>query len=232
MQIMRVVDEKGDRSLPLFDKVSQRAFPSFGLSWDLKLLLGCQIVEQRHDQSGETNLALFQRERLGCQDFLVLGKRLLNASQHSRLATTDDARQGDEFSRFDFEFQFADDLLGMFRLKIPRLPEVPSKAVVISDVTQHGDSLSVRRPKYSSPGSMTSFLLSVVSTRVLIHSSCSGGSLVPLSGPSRSKFARKDILSMPVRLTTPILMKYNFNPLSYESLRKWEQLMPIPERRK
>ena len=49
----------------------------------------------------------------------------------SRLATTDDARQGDEFSRFDFEFQFADDLLGMFRLKIPRLPEVPSKAVVI-----------------------------------------------------------------------------------------------------
>jgi len=93
------------------------------------------------------------------------------------LATSDDARQCYEFSRFDFEFQFADDLLGMFRLKIPRLPEVPSKAVVISDVTQHGDSLSVRRPKYSSTCSMTSFLLSVVSTSVLIHSSCSGGSL-------------------------------------------------------
>src|SRR5271165_4160838 len=168
MQIMRVVDEKGDRSLPLFDKVSQRAFPSFGLSWDLKLLLGCQIVEQRHDQSGQTNLALFQRERLGCQDFLVLGERLLNASQHSGLATSDDARQCYEFSRFDFEFQFADDLLGMLRLEIPCLPEVSSKAIIISHVTQHGDSLSMRRPRCSCTCSMTSFLFSV-----LIQSSCS-----------------------------------------------------------
>jgi len=30
-----------------------------------------------------------------------------------------------------------------------------------------------------------------------------------ISGPSRSKFARKDIRSMPVRLTIPILRKYN-----------------------
>ena len=48
-------------------------------------------------------------------------------------------------SRFDFEFQFTDDLLGMFRLKIPRLPEVPSKAVVVSDVTQHAPPNARRR---------------------------------------------------------------------------------------
>jgi hypothetical protein len=55
------------------------------------------------------------------------------------------------------------------------VPEVPSNAVVISDVTQHGDSFW-RRPKYSSACSITSFLLSVAPTSVLIQSSCSGGS--------------------------------------------------------
>ena len=64
-----------------------------------------------------------------------------------------------------------------------RVPEVPSNAVVISDVTQHSDSLSVRRPKYSSTCSMTAFLLSVAPTSVLIQSSCSGGSLA--SGMTR-----------------------------------------------
>ena len=95
-----------------------------------------------------------------------IGERLLKASSIVVLPYLTIATQGDEFSCFDLEFQFADDLLGMFRLKIPSLPEVPSKAVVIPDVTQPGDSLSVRRPKYSSTWSMTSFLLGVVSKRV------------------------------------------------------------------
>jgi hypothetical protein len=38
MQIMCIVDEQDDQSLPLFDWVSQCAFPSFGLSEDLKIL--------------------------------------------------------------------------------------------------------------------------------------------------------------------------------------------------
>jgi hypothetical protein len=38
-----------------------------------------------HPKSGETDLALFQRERLGCQDFLFLGERLLNTAQDGGL---------------------------------------------------------------------------------------------------------------------------------------------------
>src|ERR1700746_1146669 len=50
--------------------------------------------------------------------------------------------------------EFNHDLLGMLCLKIPRLTEVPSKAVVISDVTQHGDSLSVQANSWKGSGSV------------------------------------------------------------------------------
>ena len=45
VQIMCIVGEQGDRSLPLSDKVTQSAFPSFGLSGNLEILLDRQIVK-------------------------------------------------------------------------------------------------------------------------------------------------------------------------------------------
>src|SRR5258708_35639590 len=45
VQIMCIVDEQGDRSLPLSDKVTQSAFPSFRLSGNLEILLDRQIVK-------------------------------------------------------------------------------------------------------------------------------------------------------------------------------------------
>jgi hypothetical protein len=62
VEIVRLVDNEGDRPALLAHQFAQFAFALFAVLGDLDLLFGGQVVEQRLDQGGERRALLIDGE--------------------------------------------------------------------------------------------------------------------------------------------------------------------------
>jgi hypothetical protein len=119
------------------NELEQLPFPLLGLRRYRDVLLGRQIIEERHHQRAEVRPVLIHCQGSRDHDIGLAPQYLVETVQGRGFAAADDARQRHQLLLGDRGFEGGDDLLVLGRLEAAYVAQVSPESVVGHHLMQH-----------------------------------------------------------------------------------------------
>jgi hypothetical protein len=101
------------------------------------ILLGRQIIDERHHQRAEVHPVFIHRQRFRDHNVGLAPQHLVEPVQGRGFATADDPGQGHQLPLRDRGFEGGDDLLRLVRLEVAHVAQVSPESVVGHHLMQH-----------------------------------------------------------------------------------------------